>query len=54
VKLFATVVLFTVAMHYVFVAAFTTKVNEWSSAALIALVLGGAWFVVKLMPEDKQ
>jgi hypothetical protein len=55
VKAFAPVVLFAVAMHYVFVAAFTVKVDEWSSAALIALVLGGAAFLLRLYrdTEDK-
>jgi small-conductance mechanosensitive channel len=53
-KHLAPVILFAIAMHYVFVAAFTTKVTEWSSAALIALVLGGAAFLWWCLPEDKR
>lgn len=52
-KAFALALLFTTAMHYVFVAAFTSKVTEWSSVALIALVLVGAVAVAATMPEDK-
>lgn len=52
-KFFALVLLFVAAMHYVFVAAFTSKVTEASSAALVVLVLGGAVAVARMMPEDK-
>lgn len=52
-KFFALVLLFVAACHYVFVAAFTSKVTEASSGALAALVVFGAIAVARMMPEDK-
>ena len=54
-KLLASVLLFTVVCHYVFVAAMSSRLATWHAAALICGVLIGALFlfVLFLDTEDK-
>lgn len=54
-KQLAPIILVTIILHYVFVAALSTRVSRFKTAALIALVLVGGWFVWVLFldAEDK-
>ena len=54
-KLLAPVILFTVACHYVFVAALSSHVAGWRAAALVLGVLCGALFLlVAFLDADKE
>lgn len=54
-KHLAPIILFTVACHYVFVAALSSHVAGWRAGALILAVLCGALFVfVAMIDSDSE